>query len=313
MDSDIKQKNACVIGAGGFIGHNLVKRLKKDGWFVVGIDLKEPMFEKTSADRFLVGDFRNLDLERNFFDRIYSLAAQMGGAGYIFTGENDAEILSENFDINSQLLKQLKNYKGIVFYSSSVCCYPDGVEGREENAYPANPPSLYGWEKLTSEQLYLACKKKYGLNVKIARFHNTFGPNGTYKGGREKFPASICRKVAETSSGGEIEIWGTGEQLRPFIFIDDLLDGIEALLQSSETGPINLGPQETRLLKDVIELVIGISGKDLRIKYVDGPTGEIKRYTNCQLAKTKLNWEPKVSLEDAFKEMYSWVSLQLWQ
>jgi len=305
-------KKALVTGAAGFIGHNLCKRLKKQGWTVVGVDRKTPEFETSVCDMFLIDDARHLNLEDlnlDSFSRIYQLAAEMGGAGYVFTGDNDADILSHSSEININLLEQLKGFKGKVFYSSSVCAYPDEVEGKESDAYPANPPSNYGWEKLFSERLYLACAKNYGLDVKIARFHNTFGPYGAYKGGREKAPAALCRKIIE--SDGEIEIWGDGEQLRPFIYIEDLLDGIEALMQSSITGPVNLGPSEGITINQLIERIGKISGKDFTIKYIPGPTGGQTRHANNDMAQKELGWQPKRNLDESLKETYEWIKEQI--
>ncbi len=302
---------ALVIGGGGFIGHNLVKRLKKEGWFVSVVDLKKCPYEESPADTYHVADIRSVFFGFEAFDRIYQLAADMGGAGFVFTGENDAEILTNSLSININLLNVLarSKYKGTVLYSSSVCSYPAEVEGKESDAYPANPPSNYGWEKLTSERLYLAYAKKYGLDIRIARFHNTFGPYGTYDGGREKFPAATCRKVAKAEK--EIEVWGDGKQERPFIFIEDLLDGIEALMQSDFKEPINLGPDESVTINEMVDLVCEIAGKQLKKKHVEGPTGEQKRQASCQLAKEKLNWKPKTSLKDAFTITYNWINEQV--
>lgn len=306
-------KKALVIGAGGFIGHNLVKRLKSEGWHVSGIDLKNPVYEKTPADYFLKGDIRLSDYTAvgwNMFDRVYQLSAQMGGAGYVFTGDNDADILSDSLSINTYVLKELKkaNYKGKIFYSSSVCVYPDEVEGKESDAYPANPPSNYGWEKLTSERLYLAYAKNYGLDTRIARFHNCYGPYGTYEGGREKSPAAICRKVLKADK--EIEVWGNGEQLRPFIYIDDLLDGIEALMLSDHKEPVNLGPSEGVTINEMINVVCSIAHKFPMKKYVDGPTGGQIRNANNDLAKRVLRWEPQIPLEVGLEKTYKWIASQ---
>lgn len=308
---EIKQKTACVIGAGGFIGHNLVKRLKSEGWEVTGVDLKFPLYEESPADDFFALDARVLNWEWNRFDRVYQLAAQMGGAGYVFTGDNDAEILSDSLSINIHVLKELKKaeYKGKIFYSSSVCAYPDDVAGHESDAYPANPPSNYGWEKLTSERLFLSYAKNYGLDVRIARFHNCFGPYGTYEGGREKAPAAVCRKVAQAE--GEIEIWGDGEQLRPFIFIEDLLDGIEKLMQSNYTLPVNLGPDSGITINQLVDAVCGIAGKILSKRYIKGPIGGQHRHANNYTAQEVLKWEPRWELGDALKITYEWIKGEL--
>lgn len=310
-------KKALVIGAGGFIGHNLVKRLKSEGWHVNAVDLKKPLYEKSRADLFAVEDARTLRWSSHYgkgwngFDRIYQLGADMGGAGFVFTGDNDADILTNSLDINLHVLEELKkaDYKGKIFYSSSVCAYPDEVDGVEGDAYPANPPSNYGWEKLTSERLYQAYQKNYAIDVRIARFHNCFGPYGTYEGGREKSPAAICRKVVKADT--EIEVWGNGEQLRPFIFIDDLLDGIEALMTSDFQGPVNLGPSEGITINKMIDIVCEIAGKTLTKKYIDGPTGGQTRNANNDLAQKELNWKPKRDLRESLEITYNWIKEQI--
>lgn len=313
-------KKALVIGAGGFIGSNLVERLKKEGWYVVGLDRKYPEYNDSLADKFIITDARTWEIDR-YYDRIYQLAAEMGGAGYIFSGENDYDILTNSLEINLNIARQLfwnntgfpvnKNGRqlkcGTLFYSSSACAYPDGVEGREEDAYPANPPYDYGWEKLISERIYQALARKNGLNIRIARFQNCFGPYGTYKGGREKAPAAISRKIIE--SNGEIEIWGDGEQIRPFIYIEDLLDGIEVLMQSDFDKPVNIGPSDGITINHLIALLKGISGKEFSVKYIDGPLGERHRRCNNELMKS-LGWEPKWTLGKALNETYQWIKAQ---
>lgn len=311
-------KKALVVGGSGFIGGNLVKRLKSEGWLVCVIDLKEFPYGEQISDYIMVGDVRNFSdtvvagpiWEINSFDRVYQVSAQMGGAGYVFTGDNDADILSDSLSINIHVLKELKkaNYKGTIFYSSSVCAYPDEVEGKESDAYPANPPSNYGWEKLTSERLYLAYAKNYGINSRIARFHNTFGPYGTYEGGREKSPAAICRKVIKADK--EIEIWGDGQQLRPFIFIEDLLDGIEVLMQSDYKEPVNLGPSEGITINEMVDIVCEIAGKKLEKKYIVGPTGGQTRHANNDLAQRVLKWKPKRDFKESLEKTYSWIKSQ---
>lgn len=304
-------KKALVIGGNGFVGYNLVKRLKSEDWWVKVVDLKKPEYGPQIADLEVIGDASETDVVDQYYDRIYQLAADMGGAGFIFTGANDADILTNSSRINSNVAKQAKEKGcGVLFYSSSVCVYADGIEGREEQAWPANPVSNYGIEKLFSEQLYLAYAKNYGLNVKIARFHNCFGPYGTYKGGREKAPAAICRKVIE--SDGTIEVWGDGEQQRPFIYIDDLLDGIEALIKSDITGPVNLGPSDDKRItvNQLVATVAEIAGKGIETQYVDGPTGELNRHANNDLAREKLEWSPKRDLRDSLKTTYEWIKSQ---
>lgn len=304
------QNKALVIGAGGFIGHNLVKRLKSEGWYVVGMDLKLPVYEATQTDEFIVGDARFESLnDASQFDRVYQLAADMGGAGFVFTGDNDADILTNSLGINLHVLEELKkaNYKGKIFYSSSVCVYPDEIEGKESDAWPANPPSNYGVEKLTSERTYLAYAKNYGIDPRIARFHNCFGPYGTYEGGREKSPAAICRKVLQADK--EIEIWGNGEQLRPFIYIEDLLDGVEALMRSDYKEPVNLGPSNDKVItiNQMADIISEYAGKTLEKKHIDGPTGGQIRHANNDLAREKLHWAPKWGFRDAIALTYNWI------
>lgn len=296
-----------ILGGNGFIGGNLTKRLKSEGHFVKVIDLKEYPYGASEADEVQIADATTCEFELNQFDRIYQLGADMGGAGFVFTGDNDADILNNSLSINLNVLRQAKEqgFKGKIFYSSSVCCYPDEVEGVETDAYPANPPSNYGWEKLTSERVYLAYAKNYGLDTRIARFHNCFGPYGTYEGGREKSPAAICRKVYQADK--EIEIWGNGEQLRPFIFIDDLLDGIEALMSSDFHGPVNLGPSEGITINQMIDIVCGIAHKWPHRNYVEGPTGGQTRNANNNLARTRLKWFPKRDLKESFETTYNWI------
>lgn len=302
-------KKALIIGGGGFIGHNLVKRLKKEGWWVKIVDLKLCPYEQAQADVVQICDAAKEDIVDQLYDRIYQLGADMGGAGFIFTGENDADVLNNSASINLNVLRQVKKIGcGTIFYSSSVCVYPDGVEGKEKDAYPANPPSDYGWEKLFSEHLYLAYKRNYGINVRIARFHNCFGPYGTYEGGREKAPAAICRKVLHATD--TIEVWGDGQQLRPFIYIDDLLDGIEALMQSDFTGPVNLGPDSGVTIDQLVDIVSMVAGKELKIEHIPGPTGGQTRNANNDLAKEKLGWEPKSRIRESLTTTYEWIKKQ---
>ncbi len=316
--TDHHGKIAMVIGAGGFIGHNLVKRLKKEGWYVVGVDKHEPRFEKSPAD-----EFRILDAAENrvfidrYYDRIYQLGANMGGAEFVFTGKNDSEILMNSVAINMNVLEQVHKKFGVgkIFYSSSVCCYPANVEGKESDAYPANPPSNYGWEKIYSERLFQASAKNHGTNIRIARFHNCFGPNGTFDGGREKFPAAICRKVALVKNGGELVVIGDGNQRRPFIFIEDLLDGIEALMSTDDfQGPVNLGPDNSKTvtINQVVDMLREISGKSFTVKHdLSGPTGETDRHANNDLALYELDWEPKCDIRESFGLTYHWIVQQL--
>jgi GDP-D-mannose 3',5'-epimerase len=303
-----KAKKALVIGAGGFIGHNLTKRLKKEGWWIKGVDLKHPVYEPTHAHVFVIADASKEHIIDQFYDRIYQLAADMGGAEFIFTGDHDHLIMGGSAGVNINILNQIREVGcGSVFYSSSVCVYPDAVKGVEADAWPANPPSNYGVEKLFSENLYLAHKRNHDINVKVARFHNCFGPYGTYENMRAKAPAAICRKVLDAND--EIEIIGTGKQLRPFIYIEDLLDGIEALHQSDFHGPVNLGPDKNGgiTIDELVDIVSEIAGKKLKKKYVSGPTGGMHRYANNDLAQKKLKWKPKRPLKKSLRETYEWI------
>lgn len=303
-------KKALVIGSSGFIGTNLVKWLKEEGWWVRGVDQRWPEFGKSEADIFDILDASKDEVVDGYYDRIYQLAADMGGAGFIFTGDNDADILCNSSTINVNALRQAAQRGcGSIFYSSSVCLYPDDIEGKEEQAHPAAPPSAYGWEKLFSEQLYLAFAKNYGLNVKIARFHNTFGPWCAFTGGREKAPAALCRKTIEALDA--VTVWGDGTQVRPFLFIEDLLGGIEALMQSDLSGPVNLGPDDTITIAELAKKIIDISKKNVRIEFRDGPTGGIIRNTNNDLARLKLRWAPRTSLEEGLQITYDWIAKQI--
>lgn len=298
-----------MIGGAGFIGCNLAKRLKSEGWRVHVVDIKKNEYGVNEWDEMTIADASTWKLER-YYDRIYQLAADMGGAGFVFTKENDADILTNSLSINLNILKQVKDVGcGTIFFSSSACAYPDGVSGKEEDAYPANPPYDYGWEKLISERMYQAYARNYGINVRIARFQNTFGEYGTYKGGREKAPAAICRKVAEATD--TVEIWGDGKQVRPFIYINDLLDGIEALMQSDYKDPINLGTDDSITIEELTRMIIEISGKDLKIKYVDGPTGEMRRNCDTTRMKDVLHWNPIRPLRESFEKTYSWIAKRL--
>jgi len=317
------KKKALVCGAGGFIGNHLVKKLKKEGFWVRGADLKYPEFSQTEADDFIVGDLRDqitckkvLD---QHFDEVYQLAADMGGAGYIFTGENDADVMHNSAMINLNIVDLAKEHKvGKIFYSSSACIYPeynqldpDNPKCSEESAYPAAPDSEYGWEKLFSERLYLAYKKNYNLDVKIARFHNIFGPEGTWTGGKEKAPAAICRKVAEAKNNSSIEIWGDGKQTRSFLYIDECLKGVEKLMNSNFEGPVNIGSEEMVTINQLAEIVIKISGKNLSVEHIDGPQGVRGRNSDNKLIKEKINWAPEKLLNEGLKETFKWIDEQV--
>lgn len=304
-------KRALVIGGGGFIGTNLVRRLKNEGWDVVALDLHKPYFEESAADEFIENDARFYDFSKfKDFDRVYQLAADMGGAGFVFTGNNDAEILSKSVAININLLNHLSDFKGKVFYSSSVCIYSPEVtqhKATEEDAYPASADSNYGWEKLYSERLYEAYHRNHGLDIRIARFNNTYGPHGVFEGGREKSPAAVCRKVLKANP--VVEIWGDGKQIREFVYIDDLLDAIEVLVNSDVKTPVNIGPDDFITIDGLVELARQVEDKQIEIKHVDGPIGLQTRLTNNDIIKS-LGWYPKVSLKEGITRTYQWIKQQ---
>jgi GDP-D-mannose 3',5'-epimerase len=314
---------ALVCGAGGFIGSHLVKRLKNEGYWVQGVDLKYPEFSQTAADEFVIGDLRDQGVCKKVLsrtvDEVYQLAADMGGAGYIFTGEHDAAVMHNSATINLNMLEtsRLQGVKKI-FYSSSACMYPaynqedpDNPKCSEDSAYPAAPDSEYGWEKLFSERLYHSYFRNYGLQVRVARFHNIFGPEGTWRGGKEKAPAAVCRKVAEAPPGGTIEIWGDGKQTRSFLYIDECVEGIRRLVDSDFIGPVNIGSEEMISINDFASLVIRISGKKLSIKNIDGPTGVRGRTSDNNLIRQKLNWAPTQPLAEGMRKTHSWIAEQV--
>ena len=314
---------ALVLGAGGFIGSHLVKRLKKEGFWVRGVDLKYPEFAETHADDFVIGDLREQDVCRSVldqrFDHVYQLAADMGGAGYIFTGENDADVMHNSAIINLNIVDLCKKHKvGKVFYSSSACMYPehnqmdpDNPKCSEDSAYPANPDSEYGWEKLFSERLYLSYARNYGLNVRVARFHNIFGPEGTWDGGKEKAPAALCRKVAQSDEGGVIEVWGDGLQTRSFLYIDECVEAVRRLVDSDFEGPVNIGSEEMISINNLAKLIIDISGKNITLKNIDGPTGVRGRNSDNALYKEKIGWEPTAFLKEGISKTYGWIAEQV--
>ncbi|HEY7704088.1 MAG TPA: NAD-dependent epimerase/dehydratase family protein [Acidimicrobiia bacterium] len=310
-----------VTGAGGFIGHHLVADLKERGYWVRGVDLKEPEYQPTVADEFKILDLRRWEacLEAtDEVDQVYALAADMGGMGFI--SANHAQILHNNSLINLHTMEAARqNGVGKYLYTSSACIYPEHLQEdtavtplREEDAYPANPQDAYGWEKLVSEKLAQYYTAEYGIDTRIVRFHNVFGPYGTYDGGREKAPAALCRKVAKAEDGGEIEIWGDGEQTRSFCYIDDCVEGIYRIMQSDYRAPLNLGTDRLVSINELAELIIEISGKtDIRLKHIDGPQGVRGRNSDNSRIREVLGWEPSVSLEDGLVPTYRWIEKQV--
>jgi GDP-D-mannose 3', 5'-epimerase len=316
-------KKALVCGAGGFIGSHLVKRLKREGFWVRGVDLKFPRFSETEADDFIVGDLREFDVAREAidcrFDEVYQLAADMGGAGYIFTGENDADVMHNSAQINLNMLEacRRRNSKRI-FYSSSACIYPEyrqldsnnpGLA--ESDAYPATPDSEYGWEKLFSERLYLAYARNHGFQVRIARYHNIFGPEGAWNDGKEKAPAAICRKVAMASHGGGVEIWGDGEQTRSFLFIAECLEGTLRLMRSDFSGPVNIGSNEMVSINQLVQMAASIANKQISVSHIPGPLGVRGRNSDNKLIAERLGWQPTEPLKEGLTKTYAWIDLQV--
>ena len=324
-------KKALVCGAGGFIGSHMVKRLKKEGYWVRGVDIKYPEFSLSEADEFMIGDLTNQifceKASNKIFDEIYQFAADMGGAGYIFTGDHDADVMNNSVSINLNLLRYVKeNHLSVgrapkIFYSSSACIYPEHnqlnpntPDCREKTAYPANPDSEYGWEKLFSERLYLAYSRNYNIPVRIARYHNVFGPEGTWEGGREKAPAAICRKVAELSpQGGTIEVWGDGLQTRSFLFIDECIEATWRLMQSDFMGPVNIGSEEMVTINQLVETAAKVANKKVEKEHIlDAPLGVRGRNSNNDLVREKLGWDYSQSLEEGIRKTYEWICLQLY-
>lgn len=327
-------KLALVLGAGGFIGSHMVKRLKSEGYWVRGVDIKYPEFSSSMADDFIEGDLCEPHLVESIihvngknFDEIYQFAADMGGAGFIFTGENDANIMHNSSLINLNILKKqselnhkLKLNKTKIFYSSSACIYPEhnqldpnNPDCREDSAYPAAPDSEYGWEKLFSEHLYLAYNKNFNIPVRVARYHNIYGPEGTWDGGREKAPAAICRKVALLKTDKtEIEVWGDGNQTRSFLFIDDCIDATRRLVESDFKGPINIGSEEMVSINQLVDTAAKVANKTVTRKHkLDAPLGVRGRNSNNDLVREKLKWDFSISLEEGIAKTYNWISEQI--
>jgi GDP-D-mannose 3',5'-epimerase len=317
-------KKVLVCGAGGFIGGHLVKKLKREGHWVRGVDLKLHEFSKSPADEFIVGDLTDQALVRQVldmpFDEVYQLAADMGGAGYLFTGENDANVMHNSALVNLNIIQQaLKVGVKKLFYSSSACIYPSynqedpqNPKCSEDSAYPAMPDSDYGWEKLFSERLFQAFNRNYNMDVRIARFHNIFGPEGTYTGGKEKSPAAICRKVAEAEDGEWVEVWGDGLQTRSYLYIEECLEGIERLMNSDFVGPVNIGSEEMVTLNQLAEMVIGFSNMNLYIKNVEvAHTGVRGRNSDNNLIKKELGWAPSKPLSEGMRKTFEWIALQV--
>tara|TARA_Y100001970_G_scaffold188729_1_gene229552 strand:+ start:36487 stop:37485 length:999 start_codon:yes stop_codon:yes gene_type:complete len=327
-------KKAVVMGAGGFIGSHMVKRLKNDGYWVRGVDLKNPEFSNSLADDFVVGDLRDPQLVASIIDQdldeIYQFAADMGGAGYIFVGNNDANVMHNSALINLNVAHEciVKKVKKI-FYSSSACMYPshnqedpDNPMCSEDSAYPADPDSEYGWEKLFSERLYKAFERNHGLNVRIARFHNIFGPEGTWTGGKEKAPAAMCRKAAEAQNEGELEVWGDGIQTRSFLYIDECIESVRRLMKSDFTEPVNIGSEEMVTINELAEMAILFSGKKISVKNLDGkefedkygfpvPMGVRGRNSDNKLFRENVGWDSKYPLKEGMKKTFDWINDQI--
>jgi GDP-D-mannose 3',5'-epimerase len=317
-------KTILVCGAGGFIGTHLVNDLKDKGHTVIGVDIKEPLYEDSRCDDFYKQDLRQAEMvdfifSQHKFDEVYQLAADMGGAGYIFIGDNDADIMHNSASINLNVLESCRRNKVTkVFYSSSACMYPehnqldpDNPDLAEDTAYPANPDSDYGWEKLFSERLYLAYGRCYNMNVKIARFHNIFGPQGSWNNGKEKAPAALCRKVAMAEHDGVIEVWGPGNQTRSFLFIDECVEGIQRIMESDLTEPVNLGSTRKISINELVLLIAERTNKRVTIKNIDGPRGVMGRTSDNKMIKEKIDWAPDEDLETGIDKTYSWILTQI--
>jgi nucleoside-diphosphate-sugar epimerase len=341
------QKTALVLGAGGFIGSHMVKRLRSEGYWVRGVDLKYPEYSSTKANEFVLGDLRDVTfVERviqykgdrgnfyNFvpsrylqgFDEIYQFAADMGGAGFVFTGENDANIMHNSVTINLNVLESVRKFNDFlgnnftkIFYSGSACMYPehnqldpDNPDCREESAYPAAPDSEYGWEKLFSERLFLAYHRNYKIPVRVARYHNIFGPEGTWTGGREKAPAAICRKVAELpEDGGTVEVWGDGKQTRSFLYIDECIEATRRMMESDFIGPVNIGSEEMVTINQLVDTAAKVAGKKVLKNHINGPLGVRGRNSNNDLIRKELGWDYSQTLEEGIRKTYDWIQSKI--
>lgn len=316
-------KKALVLGGGGFIGSHMVKRLKSEGFWVRAVDLKFPEFSESVADDFIRGDLRDPLVCREAidqrYDEIYQFAADMGGAGFIFSGENDADIMHNSASINLNILEAcLRRNSRKIFYSSSACMYPEhnqldpnNPNCEEASAYPANPDSEYGWEKLFSERLFLAFARNYKFESRVARYHNIFGPEGTWQGGREKAPAAMCRKVALAKDGGDVEVWGDGNQTRSFLYVDECVEGTLRLMRSDFTGPVNIGSNEMITINGLLEMVAHIAGKKINRVNIPGPLGVRGRNSDNRLIEQKLKWKPSQKLETGIAKTYNWIKTQI--
>jgi len=314
---------ALVLGAGGFIGSHLVKRLKAEGHWVRGVDLKNPRYAASPADEFQVADLRVYEnvvaAFAGGFDEVYQLAADMGGAGFVFTGEHDADIMHNSAQINIHVLDVArKNRIGRIFYSSSACMYPeynqldpDNPKCNEASAYPAAPDSEYGWEKLFSERLFFAYARNYGLQVRVARYHNIFGPEGSWHDGREKAPAALCRKVAMANVGEAIEMWGDGKQTRSFLYVDECVEATLRLMRSDFTGPVNIGSEEMVSINQFADMIMDIADKKLNVRHIPGPTGVRGRNSDNHLIREKLGWAPSLPLGIGLRKTYAWIHEQI--
>jgi GDP-D-mannose 3', 5'-epimerase len=329
-------KKIVVLGGGGFIGGHLAKRLKNEGHWVRICDIKRHEYSPHNeiCDEFIVGDLRNPEVVATVIDdtidEVYQLAADMGGAGYIFTGNNDANVMHNSALINLNVVHECvkKNVKK-VFYSSSACMYPEhnqldpnNPNCEESSAYPANPDSEYGWEKLFSERLFLAFNRNYGLDVKIARFHNIFGPQGTWVGGKEKAPAAMCRKAVETLNGETFEVWGDGQQTRSFLYVDECVEAVLRLMESDFKGPVNIGSEEMVSINELAQMAINISNKNIKITNIDGdefklkygfkcPIGVRGRNSDNKLYRNNVGWESTASLYNGMVKTYEWICEQV--